>query len=256
MKAIFVCDNNPVYSEFWEHQAKYMWKRYALPSLLYYLTDSDTHNLYTSEFAEVRVIPLTTSTPRIIQALHAKWYFPSHENTSEKMFICDIDCFVLSKEFIERVKSEQLVFHMSYYERNVPGYYVAGTPSQLKEFFRLEDYPDFESFCKDMFTKRLREIESVNINENDYSIFSRNATPDWKFFGSEEIYAGDCYKLYTKPTSTMNAPNQYSNRICRSENSRFDETKLRQGGYIDYHCPRPYEKYKLTIRNILDKSFG
>jgi len=252
MKAIFVCDNNPAYSGFWEHQAKYMWKRYAIPSLLYYLSDSDTNNLFTSEFAEVRSIRLSTSTPNIIQALFAKWYFPCYENTSEKLLICDIDCFILSKQLIDTIKSVETLFHLKNLPNNsVPGYYLSGYVSQLREFFRVDEYPDFDSFC----IARLKELENRPVNADQVSEFSKSATPNWKYFGSEEEYAGRCELQYKKPVrKDMDSPTQYTSRICRSMNSVFNDSKLRSGGYIDYHCPRPYEKYEATIRNILDKT--
>ena len=257
MKAIFACDNNPLYSGFWEHHAKYMWDRYKLPSLLYYLSDSDTHTLFTSEFAEVRPIRLASSTPKIIQALFAKWYFPCYEDTSEKLFICDIDCFILSEKLINDVKSEENLFHLkNLHSGAVPGYYVAGYPSQLREFFRVDAYPDFEAFCIAVMNQRLSELETAPANGNDVSDWSKNASPDWKFFGSEELYGGKCDVLYTKPVNrSMESPTQFRNRICRSMDSAFDEEKLRTGGYVDYHSPRPYEMYEPTIRAILDKTF-
>ncbi len=235
-----------------------MWKRYGLSSLLYYLTESDEHRMFTSEFAEVKPIRLSSSSPRIIQALFAKWYFPCYENTTEKLFICDIDCFILSNRLIDIVRAEENLFHLKNIGNNsIAGYYVAGYPSQLKDFFRVGEYSNFESFCIAMTENKLHELKLSPPNANEVSDFSKALGPDWKFFGAEESYAGKCDALYTKPVSKyMDAPNQYVNRICRSLNSVFDEKKLRAGGYIDYHCPRPYETYEKTIRNILDKTLA
>lgn len=250
MKAIFVCDNNPVYSGFWEHQANYMWKKFKIPSLLYYLSDSDTHSLFTSEFAEVRSIRLSSSTPSIIQALFAKWYFPCFEKADEKLFICDIDCFVLSTAFVNIIRSEENLFHLKKMSNDgIPGYYVSGYPTQMREFFRVDDYPDFDSFC----VARLDELEKRYVNPDHISDFSKNATPNWKYFGGEEEYAGRCSLLYTKSVRNDIPYPNHETRICRSMNSVFDERKLRNEQYIDYHCPRPYETYEKTIRNILDK---
>jgi hypothetical protein len=41
------------------------------------------------------------------------------------------------------------------------------------------------------------------------------------------------------------------NRIDRSKNSKYNETKLKNGSYTDYHCPRPYAKYKKVIDYIV-----
>jgi hypothetical protein len=253
MKAIFVCDNNPVYSGFWEHQAKYMWKRFHIPSLLYYLTDSESHSLFTSDFAEVRCIRLSPSTPSIIQALFAKWYFPCLENTTDKLFICDIDCFILSNEFVNIVKSEESLFHLTKMSNNaIPGYYVCGYSSQLREFFQVDKYPDFNAFC----IERRNELDTRFVNADHISRFSKDATPDWRYFGGEEEYAGRCSAQYTRPVrNNIPAPSPQTNRICRSMNSMFNESALRNGRYIDYHCPRPYETYEKTITNILSKVF-
>lgn len=257
MKAIFVCDNNPAYSGFWKHQAKYMWNRYKIRSLLYYLSDSDTHTMFTSDFAEVRPIRLASSTPRIVQALYAKWYFPCYENTTEKLFIGDIDCFVLSQKLLDTASSEENLFHLKNLQNgSIPGYYVAGSVPQLREFFRVDEYANFEAFCIAMMKQTLRDQETNPVNGNTFSHFSKSASPDWHFFGSEEMYAGRCGAVYTKPVNkSMECPN-YRNRICRSTNSVFDEKKLRNGEYIDYHCPRPYEAYEATICNILDKTLS
>jgi hypothetical protein len=252
MKAIFVSDNNPVYSGFWEHQAKHMWDRFHIPSMLYYLTDSDSHGLFTSDFAEVKCIRLSASTPSIIQALFAKWYFPCFEPAGEKMFICDIDCFILSHDFVNTVKLEENLFHLTKMQPNsIPGYYVCGYSSQLREFFRVDDCPDFDAFC----IARHDELDTRIVRPEYISKFSKDATPNWRYFGGEEEYAGKCSVYYRHPVrSDISAPSPCVNRICRSANSAFTESMLRNGKYIDYHCPRPYEIYEPTIRNILDKA--
>lgn len=245
MKAIFVSDENPTYLGFWEPQAQHMWSRFGLKSCLYYIAKAPNPDLFASEYAEVKHIPLLSSVPAIVQALFAKWYFPGQETTDERLFVCDIDCFVLSKSFVQRVELGKVFFHLNpIHYGNVPGYYVAGTPLQFAEFFRSLEV-SFEEFC----LRAMRE-STYKLNESDVGSFSKEASPDWKYFESEEHYAGACSRVYSAQTdcSTL-APNPEHNRICRSKNSIIDLRKLNE--YIDYHCPRPYETYKLTITNVL-----
>lgn len=247
MKAIFVSDNNPAYIGFWEHQATHMWSRYGLRSLLYYIAMEPDLTLFTSEYAEVRHVPLLPTVPAIIQALFAKWYFPTYESSVDRMFICDIDCFILSREFVTRVQSETSIFHLAIQsDGSLPGYYVAGTPIELRTFFRADGI-SFEEFC----LRAMRESTHV-LPEHHVSEFSKQATPDWKYFGSEEHYAGKCARVYTGLTqSSMQPPSPQTNRICRSYHSMYNVDSLRNGDYIDYHCPRPFDAYATTILDIL-----
>jgi hypothetical protein len=250
MKAVFVCDNNKVYSDFWEPMAKHMYRAFGLESTLYYLTDEMTHSLFTSEYATVITIPLIKDIPQIIQALLAKWYFPAIQPSSEHVFICDIDCFLLSKQFIEYVRDSDTLFHLKLYvdDTHLPGYYVYGTPEQLKEFFQL-GIMTFEEFCRHVMNSKYL----ANLQENEANQFSKNASSDWKYFCTEERYAAACAHAYTKPKrDTVDHPQPGRNRICRSHKSSYNTEHLLNNLYIDYHSPRPYSEYKSTIHEIID----
>lgn len=251
MKAVFVCDDNAVYSDFWEPQAKFMYSKHGLHSILYYITSETTHNMFTSEYAEVRIIPEEKGISKLLQALLAKWYFPAVEKTDEPQFICDIDCFILSKTFVHMIKNQTNLFHLSPYGGNgVPGYYVYGTPSELNVFFKING-DSFRDFCiKIMNSEHLQNLKEYEANQ-----FSKEASPDWKYFCTEEKYAYACSKDYTGTvTNIMHHPLPSYNRICRSANSTYHPSILTAGFYIDYHCPRPYDEYKDTILDILHKS--
>lgn len=250
MKAIFVSDNNPAYLGFWEHQAKHMWSRFKIRSTLYFLSETPNPSLFTSEYAEVRYIPLLKTVPAIVQALFAKWYFPGYERSPERIFICDIDCFVLSRLFVNHIRLGNTLFHLALQEGNtLPGYYVAGNPDQLRKFFRAGEI-SFEDFC----LRAMQESTHV-LPEQFASQFSKEATPDWKYFGSEEHYGGKCAIAYTDPKECdVKPPDPVFNRICRSRNSVYEVRHLMRGGYIDYHCPRPFENHSNTILYILKHS--
>jgi hypothetical protein len=247
MKAIFVSDENPAYLGFWAQQAEHMWTRFGLQSRLYYIADSPNPSLFTSDYAEVTHIPRLSTVPAIVQALFAKWYFPGQESSEERLFICDIDCFVLSRAFVAKVQAGTSVFHLACVGTSLPGYYVAGTPTQLRTLFRAGDI-SFEAFC----LRALEESTYQYPTQDQVSSFSRAASPDWKYFGSEEHYAYACVQAYTESTdTTVSAPSPGVSRVCRSQNSWYDPATLRAGGYLDYHCPRPFEAYAPLIRAIL-----
>lgn len=251
MKAVFVCDDNKVYSEFWEPQAKFMFHRYGLHSVLYYITSAKEHSLFTSDFAKVVLIQVEPGIPKLIQALLAKWYFPAVEKTDEPQFICDIDCFILSREFVKMISEQKTLFHLKQYgDEGVPGYYVYGKPIELYNFFQING-DSFKDFCiKVMNSKSL-----TNLTEKDgVSQFSKDASPDWKYFCTEERYAYQCMLQYTGPiANTFPHPQPGENRICRSQNSQYSKVKLMSGQYIDYHCPRPFHTYYPVIMNILNQ---
>lgn len=250
MKAIFVCDNNPFYSDFWEPMANHMKRVFNLDSILYYLTNETSHTLFTSDFASVITIPLLENIPKLLQALLAKWYFPALIESEEPILICDIDCFLLSKEYIANIQKETTLFHLAPYDNNkVPGYYVYGTPGQLKEFFQLGSQ-SFYDFC----TMIMHSEFLTNLQENQANQFNKDASPDWKYFCTEERYAYACSILYKHPKrNTVQHPMPDINRICRSQQSTYDINALLRGFYIDYHCPRPYAAYRETIQAIITK---
>jgi hypothetical protein len=245
MRAIFVCDENPAYMGFWKIQAEHMRNRFGLKSTLYFLSNNP-HNLFTSDYAQVKQIPLLSSVPPIVQALFAKWYFPSHETTKERLFICDIDCILLSRKFVGFVRQHSDLSHLDIVNNeSLPGYYVAGTPDQLRTFFG-GDGVTFEEFC----LRAMRESTHV-LPEKHASRFSKEASPDWRYFGSEEHYGMKCAKAYTGKVVSLGPGGCY--RICRSQNCEYSHEQLRADGYIDFHCPRPFEKYELLIRSILSR---
>jgi hypothetical protein len=245
MKAVFVCDNNKVYSDFWEPMAKHMWSKFRTKSKLYYLTDEMADTPYESDFAMVQKIQLLPNVPRIIQALMAKWYFPAFED--ENIFICDIDCFILSQKFINYVLSSDTLFHLKIYENaKLPGYYVYGKPEDLGNFFKVHNRT-FEEFCTDILKADTRELKAHEANE-----FSKSASPDWKYFCIEERFAYKCSLDYNGIVrNNIPHPTPLINRICRSEKSLYDRFQLNAGEYIDYHAPRPYHEHKSIIEEIL-----
>lgn len=252
MKAVFVSDANPAYLEFWEPHARHLWTRFGLKSLLYFIAVEPNPSLFTSEYAEVKHIPSVPGVPSIVQALLAKWYFPGQES-DDRVFICDIDCILLSKQFIDSYAQESRFMHMSLLPNgNLPGYYVAGSPEQFRTFFRTEGLT-FEAFCHQV----LRESASHSVPEHHVGAFSKAATPDWRYFGLEEHYGGLCARRATMsvhsatPCPSLNPP---PTRICRSYQSRVDPVRLTHGGYIDYHCPRPYSQYATLIQSILSQA--
>lgn len=250
MRCVFVSDKNPVYTGFWEQQAIHMWTMFGLRSTLYYITDETSDSMFRSDFADVTVIPLLTTVPAIVQALFAKWYFPGLESSTERILICDIDCFLLSRSYITRLENQTNLYHLNTHSGlYLPGYYVSGTPSQIGDFFQIRKHRDFEEFCLSFlnsdYVKKLdrSEVSSVNVE----------ASPNWMYFGSEERFGEVCRAAYTGPVATDDHPNKDNkNRIDRE--AEYDEALFAQGKYIDFHCPRPFEKNADTIRAILKKA--
>lgn len=249
MKSIFVADANPAYVGFWKPQAIHMWERHGIRSILYYIAVEPDPSLFSSEYAEVKHVPMLSTVPAIVQALFAKWYFPGYEQTDERLFICDIDCFVLSRSFVNTIAQGSSIFHLKPMDHgHIPGYYVAGSPTQIRTFFRAGDI-SFERFC----LRALNESTYIFPTLAHVSQFSVAASPDWKYFGSEEHYAGACAKIYTDQTdSTMEAPKDSETRISRD--SAYNPSQLDHDDYIDYHCPRPFETFAPTIMSILKRA--
>ncbi len=247
MKCVFVCDKNPIYSDFWKPHAEYMFRAFGLESVLYYITDETTHTMYSSNYAKVILVPLVPDIPQVVQALLAKWYFPSIDTSNEPILICDIDCFILSNHLFREVASSDTLFHLKPYDKqNVPGYYVYGRPHQLKEFFKVGDMT-FAEFCM----KIIRDPTMPRINEASEE--SKQATPDWRYFCIEEFYAFNCARDYTPPKrDTVHHPVPGINRICRSQNSNYSPDKLLNNGYVDFHSPRPYHNNSSVIHSILN----
>ena len=206
--------------------------------------------MFRSDFAEVKVIPLLTTVPALIQALFAKWYFPGLETSTERILICDIDCFLLSRSYVARIGYQTDLYHLNTYGKDkVPGYYIAGSPVQIGEFFQIKQYADFEDFCSSiMKTDCVKKL-----NRSEANTANVEASPDWAYFCSEERYAEVCRVAYTGPVVTDEHPSKgRKNRIDRE--AEYDETRLKQGQYTDFHCPRPFEKNAGIIRSVLTKA--
>ena len=249
---IFVSDNNKIYSDFWEPQAKYLYTKFNIKSRLYYLTDNIDKKMFSSEFAEVVYIKLLENVPKIIQALFAKWYFPCLSNNDENVLIGDIDLFITSKKFINRLSSleKDIVYHMEPYDNNtyVPGYFIYGQSKNLYKFFQIGNYSSFEDFCNSVLTSPNNFCKHIPMAYT----WSYEASPDWRYFMAEERYAYYCLTNYSGKTDII-YKNIDHTRIDRVRNSEYDPLLLSQDYYVDFHCPRPYDKYKDVINDILDK---
>lgn len=226
---------------------------------LFIIGDNVDISKYDTTYGEVEVIPLVKDVPSIIQALIGKFYFTKTEpETTWK--IGDLDLYPLQKKhFIDSIKDinddKYVHLHGHAYGEN-----WRDTVHGLAGYFHVAKGKIFErelNFTHKSFEDVVNEIYNSNkwgIKFYDFlaSEVSKKASPHWGWFCCEEMYTGDLLKN-SKNLIELEPPyihESYYPRIDRSTMT-YDEDKLLDGHYIDFHSPRPYEEHTEIIEKII-----
>jgi hypothetical protein len=254
-KVIFTIDDNPHYKGFWKSISKHYVTRMGIYPKLFIISDRDVKSEYCTEYGEVECVEKLIGIPGIIQALIGKFYFTKTElNTT--WIIGDLDLYPLQlahfKERILNVRNDSYVHLNPYaYGRDwrstvdgLAGYYHIATGEIFQKELKFEN-KSFLDVCNEiMFSNKF----GIKFNRNIASIESKKASDDWGWFCCEEMYTGYLLKDSSK---LLEIPPESYNRIDRS-NMLYNTDLLKNGHYIDFHAPRPYEEHENVIENILN----
>lgn len=252
-KVIFGVDDNPLYGDFWPIQAKLVKEVLGAEPVLFHITN-ESSNFYNDGHGLVKKIDKDTC-PGIITSflsqvirMYATKYFPD-----EICMPSDIDMLILNKDwFIEQIKdidNESLV--------------IMGEGGYKSEDNR---YP----ICYNIGTgSTFNKILGTNI---PFPLYAHKLGLLKQGWDTDELYFGDkvnntnhginVYK-FKRPRNSFNScldridrhnfPVQleYQGEIeAQQRDGVYNPEKLKEGYYIDAHCPRPYSKYKDAIEEV------
>jgi hypothetical protein len=256
-KVIFTIDDNPHYRGFWSSISKHYKKRLNIDSKLFIIGENVDTSKYDISNGEIEIIEKIPNIPTIIQALIGKFYFTITEpETTWK--IGDLDLYPLQKShFTDTILdlSDDSYVHLNPHAYGVDwrdrvnglaGYYHVAKGKTFEKELKFTG-KSFEDVCNEIYTSNKYGIKFHNLSSNTENHMASN---DWGWFCSEEMYTGELLKYSDKLIEI--SPKLY-NRVDRSS-MIYDIQKIRDGYYIDFHSPRPYENFSSVIEKIIDNT--
>lgn len=255
-KVIFSIDDNPHYKGFWLSISRHFKTKMGITPKLFIIGNNVDVNGYSIEFGEIEVVPVIPNVPTIIQALIGKFYFTKTEPETTWL-IGDLDLYPLQKyHFTETIKdiNDDGYVHLHPYAY---GKEWRNGVNGLAGYFHIAKG---KTFMQELdFERSFGDVVDEIFNSNRYGIkfhgqgasqVSKEASNDYGWFCCEEMYTGvklrDCKKLTEIPPL-----NGYT-RVDRST-MIYTIDDIKNGKYIDFHAPRPYEKYNEIIEKIVNE---
>jgi hypothetical protein len=269
-KVIFSFDGNPLYSDFWEIQCKLVRKILGAEPVLFYITDEDS-DFYFDGNGLVKKInknncpDIITSFQSQIIRMFATKYFPE-----EICLTADIDMLMIGEEYflgqIKDIDNDDLVIYDS------KAYDVERPECQDPSLHCHERYPICYIAGKG---KTFNKILGTDESFEEYADKLQKLMLDW---GTDEIYFGRQVNNFEhnvkihKLVRNYNSPWRAEKRIDRHnfpvelkieneinaqiKDGLYDLELLRNGYYVDVHCPRPYCDYKAEINKVVEISLA
>ena len=245
-RAIMATDANPEYYQFWPVVAK-RWSSWGITPTLAVVSDKKLD--IDETLGDVIYHTPNPDLPTAQQAQIIRLFLAANF-IDDICLISDIDMMPLKKDyFTKSVESHGItnfvVYSSDAYHYGDPAYpaypmcYLASEGENFKEIID----GDLESF---------NEIVAVWLEEGhgwhtDEKVFYQKLQK-WDSVSNGMV-------LLKRGFAHDQPPDSYA-RIDRSWDSTFKEDQMTAGYYVDYHMPRPYEKYKEVIDNIYDKTEG
>jgi hypothetical protein len=253
-KVIFTIDDNPHYKGFWSSISKHYKQRMGMTPKLFIIGKDIDIESYDDSNGEIEIVDPVEGVPTIIQALMGKFYFTKTEPETTWL-IGDLDLYPLQhKHFndsIENINEDKYVhlnphaYTKNWRERieGLAGYnHVAKGKTFISE---LGLDRTFEEVVKEIYNSNKWGIKFQN---NTGGALNRQASDDWGWFCCEEMYTGFLLRESNKLVEIP--PQDGYKRVDRSD-MKYDINKVKNGDYIDFHSPRPYENYIDVIETIV-----
>ncbi len=264
-KVIFGIDDNPLYQDFWKIQSKLVKKVLDAEPVLFHITDKDS-DFFNDGYGTVKQINknkctgiITSFLSQIIRMYGTK-YFPD-----DVCMTSDIDMLILNKEWfvnnIQIISDDHIVIMDSIA-------YSLDRKECQKDYNNRNRYPICYNIGKGS------EFNKILNTDRDFPTYSHELGLLRLGWGTDEIYFGkrvDTYqhnvkihkvkRHYTTPwlaerrIDRHNFPCNllYQNEIeAQKKYGFYDLEKLKNGYYIDAHCPRPYKDYKDEIDFLIE----
>ena len=267
-KVIFSFDENPLYADFWSIQANLVKKILDATPVLFLITDEES-DFFSDEYGIVKKIDRNkcSNTPTSLQSqiirMYGTKYFPD-----EVCLTADIDMLMIDRDYfinqIQNFGDDDLVIYDSLaYDEN-----------------REEDCKNIDWHCSDRYPicyiagkgKTFNMVLNTDVSFETYVERLEKFNLGWS---TDEIYFGRCinnstfdfpihklirgYEPHWRAHKRINRHNfpvklKYQNEIdSQKRDGLYNLNLLREGYYIDAHCPRPYSEYKNEIDYFVEE---
>ena len=238
------CDTNPRYYGF----------------IPYFI--SAWHKLYPS--VDVKIVLIHDSLPQELQrfekniivykplenvstgftTLYIRLLYPCVLNYSHGVMITDIDNIPLSLYFTENIKDiadNKWIYLRDWQEGATiaSGWHVA-TPRVWRDVFNIWSVKDIKKRLSDVYARINYVTKKLPKGWNEDQLHLYQYVMKW------HSKTGNYISLRDRDTGFHRL-----DRIDYPKLSRMTEARIKKGYYSDYHCLRPYEKYKSTNDRVL-----
>tara|TARA_R110000824_G_scaffold329468_6_gene516241 strand:+ start:1410 stop:2282 length:873 start_codon:yes stop_codon:yes gene_type:complete len=272
-KVIMSCNDNPYYSEFWPLVSKVWKERIGIDPVLVYIGDASN---ISTEYGEVVEVEKLEDVPIHTQAQWARFWYTQFE--PETMWLLsDIDMMPLSKQFFTDSVNDipREIEPMVHFNTNLKYFDDSKVWDIDKELNVPESYGKCLPTCYSAGSGKLRKeilnlvpsfkesIENLKWKENDYDHeIDGDAVSHW--------YAEEAYQEKKLLEWIDKNPDRFfaisrpggwcGNRLDRGHNHipsldhilaiiNFNEL------VVEFHMPRPWEKYGKNIEDIVHVCF-
>jgi hypothetical protein len=249
-KIIFAIDNNPEYAGFWEINSEICKKKLGVTPVLFKIGDTET-DFYNDEFGIVKEVKsiegVNTGFQAQIYRMYGTKYF-----TNELVMTSDIDMLLFSQEYIttqiESISDDDLVI------LNSDAY-----DSARPECTGIHSGPDRYPICYVVGKgSTFNKIINNDVGFDEYCNRLLQLGLNWD---TDEIYFGRCvnsqnevkvHKITRGYSSNFFCPNRIEKHNFYNPNifSIDLQKEINLNTFIDCHCARPYDRYKIEIDNI------
>jgi hypothetical protein len=262
MKKVFLSSNdNPLYIQFWPIAAT-AWKNYGFDPVLSLVTDRKHKDWkWMEEFGEVDRFNLRPELPAGNWAKVAR-FFSYYKYDNLKGMVGDIDMLPLNKDYFDNLFTydkdklvlssfdayEGMGFRGEYPYYKFPGCYMVATGKTWKNIINPQDLTEHE-LIKSFYNLKVYKESGT---------YKEGINYPYEQFSEESLIRVLVYRWDNqfKNIVKLKRPGGWSSsgavtRIDRSKWS-FDESKLREGYYLDAHCLRPLQNFKTQINPITE----
>jgi hypothetical protein len=243
-RAIMATDANPEYYQFWPVVAK-RWSSWGITPTLAVVSDKKIDIDERLGDVVYHIPNPDVPTPQQAQIIRL---FLAASYEDDVCLISDIDMLPLRKDYFTKTvehynNANFVVYSSDAYPPADPAYpaypmcYLASDGENFKEIIG----GDLENF-NDVVSAWLQEGHGWHTDEK---VFFQKLQK-WDAINNLMLLLRRGFNLSPDPASIA--------RIDRSTGSIYDENLISSKFYVDYHMPRPYEKFKEVIDNIYEKT--
>lgn len=230
-RVILSTNNSHDYIQFWPLIAKVWKEKMGIQPTLALIGDDDVQ-VDTSLGDVVRFKPIP-GVPTWFYAQIVRLLFPAYY-PNDICMISDIDMLPLNRNYFEQSMefitdpAALVIFRDKSAPDRYPMCYIVGRGATFQELFNLENL--------DQIPNRVAEWFKLGLDwYTDETVLYRAIT-NWS-------------KYHTHVAKLGYGDEQETDRICRSK-WQYDLDRLRSGGYVDAHLPRPYCKHVAEIEQL------